>query len=158
MDAESSKTNMQTNDNESTESDRLVTPDFFLEIAHRLHRGDELVEGKNEEGFVFIGRDAVFVGFNEGEGNYIIARMTKKSEMLGQHNPRQKIRENEFVEAELRQAELETSTECLDLEHVKEAFGAAERIDTGYINGYRVTHLRDVISEVFKWHDRGSES
>lgn len=139
----------------SDDTNRMVTPGTFREVALRLYNGKEIFEGATEGGFVFSGFRETFVGYHEGNGGYVVARMTKSAETIGQHDAKLKTQQNEYVRAKLRRIEFSEDPTAIVMDTVSDVFSDGELIDTGYINGYRVTPLSDVIEDVFKWYGQG---
>jgi hypothetical protein len=138
--------------------DPLITPDSFVTIARSLYNNETVHDGVCDSGFVISGYRSTFVGLAESDGAYIIARMSTGSETIGRSNPKLKTRQNEYAKAELRRVELPDDVDQTDSDAIEAAFEDedAERIDTGYINGYRVTPLSDVIDDIFKWYSTDS--
>jgi hypothetical protein len=136
------------------EFESLITPETFIEVANRLHKKDPVHEGVTEDGFITRGIKYTFVGHREAPDTCIIGRMRGKTETVGRSNPRLQTRENEYVEVELRRVELpSTEYDSFDHDSLKPLFDDGEKIDTGYVNGYRVEPISDVIESVFKWHN-----
>ena len=142
-----------------TDAEPLITPDSFVEIARRLYRGDVIVDGASDDGFVVTHGRRVFVAYHESPTVSIVARMAKGRETVGRHEPRVRTHQNTYVEADVRRAELPRTTSAAPPagDTVADAFEQGEQLDRGYIHGYRVTPLADVIADIFKWYDQSTE-
>lgn len=143
---------MTTTPGATTDTEPLVTPNTFVEIAERIHTGKDVFDGVTDSGFVITTSNDTFVGYRESEATFVVARIRKKSETIGRSEPRIQTRENEYVEADLRRVESIHTDQEITIEAIRDTYSDAEKIDTGYINGYRLDPLSDVIDDVFKWH------
>lgn len=138
-----------------------VTPGTFHAIAQALHNGESFSAGRRsggyedgvrENGFVHksvMGRGAL-VGIERGEGRYIIAQIQNGSETVGRNSPRQQTRKNEYTKAEFK--ECEYTGDLDDVDGIQAAFEDGKSLDRGYINGYRVTRLKEVLNDIFKYY------
>lgn len=137
----------------------LITPDSFEEIARLLYNGKGIETGVVDSGFVCTSHlDPLYVGLRESDRVYVVAEMTKRTEVIGRTEPKIKTTENEYVRVDLRRVELPRPPSDMPIEQLGDAFEHGEAIDTGYLHGYRVTPLSEVLSETFKWYDQSAGS
>lgn len=137
----------------------LVDPDLFIEVATMIKNGEDPVEAVEDDGFVLQtegwGTTYTFVGYREQGDTYVVGRIRRKKETINQSDPRLKTSENVYSECELYRMEVPDPTvrdAAGRLEDRLDQSDYIEKIDTGYINGYRLTRLRDVIEDTFKWY------
>lgn len=138
----------------------LINPDLIREVAQRIHREKSVVCEVYDAGFVIQHsrnrKRCTFVGIREEADRYVVAKMWKKSETIGRSEPRIQTRKNDYVQCELYRMELDTPTNDDEtVEAIADKIDNGEyieHIDTGYINGYRLTALRDVLEETFRWY------
>lgn len=132
--------------------------EFFKDLAMKVHKRESVATGVRDDGFVLnhsLGK-VVFAGVKEDDDTYIVGKMWAKKETVGRHEPRMKVRENKYVECQMyrmRLPEPEDSDGMVELiADTIDNDEYEEKIDTGYINGYRLTRLDDVLEEIFKWY------
>lgn len=146
-----------------------VTPDTFMEVARQIHRGEAVATGHRQNGFVLEGkvpqtdysgnplRRGYVVGYHTGDGQYVVGLMHKKSETVGQNDPKLKTRKNEYVKAAMYEVGFDQpglqSYEPSAREIGEPTVERGDHVDDGYINGYRLTRLDDVLDSIFKWHE-----
>ena len=142
----------------------IVSPETFVEVARLLHHGKPIAEGVVSEGFVMRFNRLVFVGYHEGGDTYIVAKMKRGRETVGTHDPKLRTHQNEYVRAEFARIEFDQpipeigdGADSEQVFQIYEVFEMAERIDTGYYHGYRVTPIDEVVDDIFKWYDMGDD-
>lgn len=142
-------------------SDKLFEPEMVLDVAKRLHGDGVIVAESHDEGFVlqhsFNSKGCTFVGLREADDQFVVAKMWKKSETIGRSDPKIQTRKNEYVQCELYRMALDTPIENTDeqVETIADRIDSSEydeKIDTGYVNGYRLTPLKRVLEDVFRWY------
>jgi len=139
---------------------KLVTPKTFEEIANAIHTNDSITTGIGENGFVlqhtFNTQNCTFVGLHEQDSEYVVGKMWKKSEVTGRNDPKLKTSENKYVQCDLYRLDISDLDDSDDtVEQIAEKIDGKsydEKIDTGYINGHRLTPLHRVLEDVFKWY------
>lgn len=138
------------------------TPDLIRQTARLIHKNETIILETTEEGFVLAHsrqqKRCTFVGLRESEGVYVVAKMFKKSETIGRGDPKIQTSKNDYVECQLYRMALDTPIRNTDeqVEAIAEKIDGKEydeKIDTGYINGYRLTALKDVLDDVFRWYE-----
>lgn len=139
------------------------SPGLIRQTARRIHGNDTVTLEADESGFVLQHthnrQHCTFVGLRESEGVYIVAKMFTKSETIGRNEPRIQTSKNDYVECQLYRMALDTPIENTDaqVESIADTIDSKEyeeQIDTGYINGYRLTPLKRVLEDTFKWYGR----
>jgi len=141
-------------------TDKLIRPELIEEVARMVKRGETPVTAVEEDGFVLQhSRNrsrCTFVGLREEGDTFIVAKMWFKTETIGRNEPRIQQSKNEYVQCELYRMDV---VEPTDSDETVEALADAidnkryaEKIDTGYINGYRLTALSDVLDDLFRWY------
>lgn len=146
--------------------EHTFNPDLIRGIAQRLQNGQHIVtEAYNQAGGFVLQhtnnrQGCTFVGLQEqGTDVFVVAKMFKKSETIGRNDPKIQTSKNEYVECQLYRMVLDTPIEETDeqVEAIAETIDNEEYeeyIDTGYINGYRLTELRNVLEDTFRWYGR----
>lgn len=137
-----------------------VAPETFEEVANAIYHDETVRTGIRENGFVvrkFTGRGNKYcVGMHEQDDTYILMFAMKGSETINRGDPKLKTRENEYVKCELKRSGLPNISEVDEdnlITYLTNLQGF-EKVDTGYVGGYRVTPLSTVLSDLFKWYDQ----
>lgn len=141
-------------------SEDKYKPDVIHRTAKNLHTNKPIVTEATEDGFVlqhtFNRKGCTFVGLREEGDTFVVAKMWKKSEITGRNEPRIQTSENEYVQCELyRMDVVEPTNSDETVEAIADTIdnkNYEEKIDTGYINGYRLTALKDVLEDTFRWY------
>jgi hypothetical protein len=140
-----------------------VSPETFQEVARKIKRGEQVALGTRSNGFVYEGqvpqtdysgnplRKGYVVGYHTGDDLYVVGLMHKKSETVGRNDPKLQVRENEYVKIALYEVELPYDSGA-PKNIAKYAIEHGDHVDDGYINGYRLTRLSDVLDDLFKWY------
>jgi len=118
-------------------------PDVIRRTARKLQRNDPIETEVAEDGFVLQHsrnrQGCTFVGIQEAGGTYVVAKMFKKSEIIGRNDPKIQTSKNEYVECQLYRMELGRPTnDDVTVEVIAASIDNKdydEKIDTGYING-----------------------
>ena len=132
--------------------------EFFKDLATKVHKRDSIVTGVQDDGFVLkhsLGK-VIFAGYREDDKTYVVGKMWAKKETVGRREPRMKVRENKYVECQMYRMRL---SEPKDSDGMVKLIADTidnkeyeEKIDTGYINGYRLTRFDEVLEDIFKWY------
>ena len=131
--------------------------EFFQEVAERVYRQESLAEGRADGQFIVRERfnRYVYAGWGEGDDKFTVAKIQRSTETINRNEPRLKTSENTYARCELYRMDITvTGTDSLaeTIDAVIENRVYDEKIDTGYIHGYRVTPLSTVLKDVFKWY------
>lgn len=143
-------------------SEHAYEADLIRRIARQLHANEPITTESTDEGFVVQHSrntdGCTFVGIRIAESVYIVGKMWKKSETIGRNDPKIQTSKNEYVQCDLYRLLLDkgigdNDEEVKNLAAKIDGKDYEERIDTGYINGYRLKSLKRVLEETFRWYE-----
>lgn len=114
--------------------------------------------GITEEAFILkhsLGK-CTFVGYHIADDEYIVGKMWNKSEVINRGDPRLKTSENRYLKCQLYRMEIpsvaNTDATVEGIAEVIDEREYDEKLNTGWINGYRLERLEDVLEEELKWY------